>query len=99
MANIFPRELKYRVPQGSCSGANLFTCYFSLIKDQINDSITLTALADDHSICKHFKAGNKVEEDKTKKDLKETFTQLKCWMDAMHLKLNPNKTEYILFSS
>ena len=59
------RELKYGVPQGFCSGAILFTCYCSLIKDQINNSITLTAFADDHSIHKNFKAGNKVEEHKT----------------------------------
>ena len=73
-----PRELKYKVPQGSCSSANLFTCYCSFIKDQINDSIILTAFADDHSICKNFKAGNTVEEHKTKTDLEEAFTQLKC---------------------
>ena len=33
------------------------------------------------------------------KDLEEAFTQLKHWMDTMHLKLNPDKTEYILFGS
>ena len=71
----------------------------SLIKDQINDSIIPTAFAADHSICKNFKAGNKAEEHKTKTDLEEAFTQLKCWMDVMCLKLNPNKTEYILFGS
>ena len=45
---LSPRELKYGVPRGLCSDANLFTC--SLIKDQIDNSITLTAFADDHSI-------------------------------------------------
>ena len=94
-----PRELKYGVPQGSCSGANLFTCYCSLIKDQINNSFTLTAFTDDHSLCKSVKAGNKIEEHNTKTDLEKTLTQIKCWMDAMHLKLNPAKTEYILFGS
>ena len=94
-----PRKLKYRVPQGSCSSVNLFTCYCSPIRDQINNSITLTAFADDHSIHKNFKAGNKAEEHKIKTDPEEAFTQLKCLMDAMHLKLNPNKTKYILFSS
>ena len=93
-----PGELTYGVPQGLCNSANLITCYCWLTKDQINDSITPTAFADDHSICKNFKAGNRVEH-KTKTDLKEAFIQLKCWMDAMHLKLNPDKTEYILFSS
>ena len=85
--------------RGHCSGANLFTCYWSLIKDQIDNSITLTAFADAHSICNNFKAGNKVQEHKIKTDLEEAFTQLKHWMDTKHLKLNPDKTEYILFSS
>ena len=93
-----PRELMYGVCQGSCSGANLFACCCSLIKDQIN-SITHTAFADDHSICNNFKADNKVQEHKIKTDLEEAFTQLKHWMDTMHLKLNPDKTEYILFGS
>ena len=93
---LSPRELKYGVPQGSCSGANLFTCYCSIIKDYIDNSITLTAFADDHFIHNNFKAGNKVQEHKIKTDLDEAFTQLKQWMDTMYLRLNPDKTEYIL---
>ena len=94
-----PRELKYGVPQRSCSGANLSTCYCSLIKDQIDNSITLTAFADGHSICNNFKAGEKEQEHNVKTYLEKTFTHLKQWMDTMHLKLNPDKTEYILFGS
>ena len=90
-----PRELKYGVPQGSCSGANLFTCYCSLIEDQIDNSITLTSFYDDHSIWNNFKAGDKEQEHKVKTDLEKTFTHLKQWMDMMHLKLNPDKTEHI----
>ena len=94
-----PRELKYGAPQGSCSSFNLFPCYCSLIKDQIDNSITFTAFVDDNSIHSNFKAGNKVQEHKIKTELEEAFTQLKHWMDTMDLKLNPDKTEYILFSS
>ena len=82
-----------------CSSANLFTCYCSLIKDQIDNSITLTEFAGDHSIYNNFKAGNKVQEHKIKTDLEEAFTQLKHWIDTMHMKLNPDNTEYILFGS
>ena len=57
---LSPGEVKYGVPQGSCSGANLLTCYCSLIKDQIDNFIMLTAFADDHIIHNSFKAGNKV---------------------------------------
>ena len=68
-----------------------------LFKDQIDNSFTLTAFADNHSICNNFKAGNKLQEHKNKTDLEEAFTQLKYWMDTMHLMVNPNKTEYIFF--
>ena len=94
-----PKELPFSVPQVSCSGVNLCTCYCSLINDQINHSFTLNAFADDHSICKNFKAGNMAQEQQTKTDLEEAFKQAKYWMDTMHFKLNPGKTEYILFGS
>ena len=93
------RELRYGVPEGSCSGANLFTCYCSLIKDQIDNSMTLTAFANDHSIHNNFRAGNKVQERKIKTDLEDAFTQQKHWMDTLHPKLDPDKAEYILFIS
>ena len=100
MANCSsPRELKYGVSQGSCSSANLFTCYCCLIKDQIDNSITLTAFADNHSIHNNFKADNKVQEHKIKTDLEEAFTQLKHWLDTLCLKLKPEKTECIPFGS
>ena len=57
-----PKELTFSVPQGSCSSANLFTCYCSLKDNQINNSITLNGFADDHSICEIFKADKKDQE-------------------------------------
>ena len=94
-----PREHKYGVPQGSCSWDYLLICYCSLIEGQIDSSITLTAFADDHSIHNNFKASDKEQEHKVKTDLEKTFTHLIQWMDMMCLKLNPDKTEYILFGS
>ena len=99
MANTQAPRNKCGVPQGSCSGANLFTCYCSLIDYQIDNSITLTAFADDHSIFNNFKASDKEQEHKVKTDLETTFTHLKQRMNMMCLKLNPDKTEYILFGS
>ena len=94
-----PKELTFSVPQGSCRSASLFTCYCSLIEDQINNSITLNGFADDHSILKNFKAGNKDQQQQTKTYLWEAFKQIKCCKDTMHLKLNSDKTDYILFGS
>ena len=36
---------------------------------------------------------------KPKTDLEEAFKQIECWIDTRHLKLKPDKTEYILFGS
>ena len=40
----------YSVPQGSCSGANIFTVYCSPIIDVIPNDFAINGFADDHSI-------------------------------------------------
>ena len=51
------------------------------------------------SIRKNFKEGDKTSKLVTKNELETTFIHIKNWMDTMHLKLNSDKTEYILFRS
>ena len=53
-----PHKLSYGVPQGSCSGANIFTCYCSLINTEVPESININVFADDHSLRKTFQTGN-----------------------------------------
>ena len=43
-------DLRFNVPQGSCSGTNIFTCYCIIINESGPSSITLTGFVDDHSI-------------------------------------------------
>ena len=50
------RSLNYSVPQGSASGANLFTAYCASIESLIPDSITINGFVNDHSIRKSFDA-------------------------------------------
>ena len=50
------RTLNYSVPQGSASGANLFTAYCAPIESVIPADITINGFADDHSIRKPFNA-------------------------------------------
>ena len=90
-------NLKYGVPQGSCSGANIFTVYSSLIKNVVDDTFTLNGFADDHSIRRDYVAGNINEMNNLKKDLEKNLDSIGHWMDQMRLKLNPNKTELISF--
>ena len=43
-------ELQFGVPQGSCSGANPFSCYCSQISPCIPHQLNINDFADDHSI-------------------------------------------------
>ena len=49
-------DLEFSIPQGSCNGATIFTCYCSLINESVPSSVKLTGFADDHSIRKSFPA-------------------------------------------
>ena len=86
------RELKFTIPQGSCSGANLFIFYSGLIK-KIPDKIVINGFTDDHSIWKYSKAGNKTSKLLKRNELETVFVHIKNWLDTMHLKLNSGKTE------
>ena len=56
------RILNYSVPQGSASGANLFTAYCTPIKSVIPVGITVNGFADDHSIRKLFNTDSRGQE-------------------------------------
>ena len=71
--------------QESCSGADIFTCYCALISDTIPDTIIINGFADDHSIRKKYKASDKNQEIRTKEELETAVTNIKNWMDIMHL--------------
>ena len=57
-----PQQLHFSVPQGLCSGANVFTCYCSSINQVVPKDITLNGFADDHSLRKSFQAGDRIQE-------------------------------------
>ena len=56
------RPLNYSVPQGSASGANLFTAYCASVESVIPASITINGIANDHSIRKSFNADSQDQE-------------------------------------
>ena len=45
-----PNKLSYGVTQGLCNGANIFTCYCSLINTEVPEFININGFADDHSL-------------------------------------------------
>ena len=95
------KDLTFSVPQGSASGANLFTAYCSSIDSVIPKDVQLLGFADDHLIYKLFKSNqtSNSQERNTIKTLENTMDDVKQWMDQMRLKMNTNKTEFILFGS
>ena len=66
---------------------------------EIPDTIVINGFVDDHSIRQNFKAGDKTSKQVMKNDFETVFIHFKNWMNSMHLKLNPDKTECILFRS
>ena len=91
-----PRQLKYGVPQGSCSGANIFTNYCSPIQDVVPTDIKLIGFADDHSIRQGFNPNDRQCETSVIQSLQDTTIAISEWMSEMRLKLNEDKTEFIL---
>ena len=62
--------------------------------------INLHGLADDHVIKKSFRiSNNNSNELKTIRDLEECISQIKVWMNQNRLKMNGEKTEFILYGS
>ena len=68
-------------------------------------SLTLNGLADDHSIRKSFRPTAPInnsssahsEEDDTITIMQNSMLDIKSWMDAVKVKLNETKTEFIYF--
>ena len=94
-----PHSLTVSVPQGSCVGASIFNLYCSTLHEIIPKDLTLSRFADDHSVRRSFRADSSTDEAETNWTLEECMLNIKSWMDSMHLKMNPNKTEFIYFGS
>ena len=92
-------SLTVSVPQGSCAGASVFNLYCLTLHEIIPKDLTLSGFADDHSVRRTFIADSSKDEAETNNILEKCMLNIKSWMDSMHLKMNPNKTEFIYFGS
>ena len=91
-------DLKFSVPQGSLLGPVLFNLYSSTVIDIIPTDLGINNFADDHSLQKSHKPGMKEETDLMMK-LQSCMENIELWIRQNRLKLNLNKSEFILFGS
>ena len=91
-----PKSLTLSVPQGSCSGAYFFIMYASTLFEVVQD-VQLFGFADDHILNDTSQAINRILEMNTIVRLGATLADTKEWMDAVKLKMNLDKTEFIYF--
>jgi len=93
-------KLDFSVPQGSCAGPILFTDYASTLASQINDfNIQIMGYADDHSLYDAFPANSRASELTTMNNLQKCLVSVRDWMSRNRLKMNDEKTEFILFGN
>ena len=93
------RKLDFSVPEGSWAGANIFNAYTSTLTSVIPRSIDIHGFANDHTLKDNFKIGDNTEERKYITNLENCATEVKNWMDKNRLRMNDEKTEFIMFSS
>jgi hypothetical protein len=90
-------NINFSVPQGSINGPVYFTCYSSTLGSCVDDNNGLIGYADDHSVYGSFKAGELSAERYALFQLSSTLDDIKEWMLMNRLKMNEEKTEFIVF--
>ena len=66
---------------------------------EILANVRLNAFADDHSLNYAFKANNREQEVETMNSLEQCLPGVNRWMNQNRLKMNTEKTEFIIFGS
>ena len=72
-------DLPLSVPQGSCSGANLYLAYASTLQDMIPKETDLRGFADDHGYKNSFPARSRNKETTGINKLEECVRDIKTW--------------------
>ena len=93
------KALDFSVPQGSCAGPSLYSVYASTMQDIVPATIDIHGYADDHALKKSFTGSSRTDEIDTIRTLENSTIVIKEWMDQNRLKMNNDKTEFILIGS
>ena len=94
-----PVILDYSVPQGSVLGPQWFTVYTSPVRDIIlKYNLNYHVYADDTQLYITFKSSQEPA-DSCITTLEKCIQEIRSWMRQNFLKLNDEKTEFLLFGS
>ena len=93
-----PKKLTCNVPQGSVLGPEFFSDYSSPLADLIRSlGISVHLYADDSQLYLAFKA--KSNESAALKNLETCICEVRKWMASNSLKLNDDKTEFLVLGT
>ena len=93
------KQLRQGVPQGSVLGARLYTLYVRPLSDVIQrHSVLYHTYADDTQIYVKFNKNCLTGMQMSLCQLEHCIADISCWMSQNGLKLNHEKTEWIIFN-
>ena len=94
------KSLSQAVPQGSVLGPIAFTLYTTPLGDICRaHDILFHLYADDQQVYLSFKPANKNAQSQCMTKLQNCIEDIRTWMSFNFLKLNDDKTEYIMFGT
>ena len=90
-------DLSFGVPQGSVPGPLLFTLYTTPLSSLVSGhAISHHLYADDSQLYVSFSSGDSAA---APSDLQSCLASVQSWMSTNKLKLNPDKTEFLLIGN
>ena len=93
-------KLHYGVPQGSVLGPILFTIYSTPIANIARKyGLYVHAYADDTQLYVHFDLNDPNDEMSARQRAEACILEIKSWMTVNKLKLNDEKTEFLIMTS
>ena len=76
-----------------------FTCYTSTLHRNVSGTLSVAGYTDDHAIYGSFKAGHLPSQNSTMSDLQSSLQDVERWMQQHRLKMNSDKSEFVIFGS
>ena len=93
-------NLRFGVPQGSCLGPVLFTIYAAPLLKIIEHHLPQAqGYADDHQLYIAFNPNSQASQENALIALQACISEIRQWMLVNKLKINDNKTEFLIMGS